>query len=650
MNVVATLKMDLARPEQIPQVFCVQGDTYSRTVVLELLANGTVWTVPEGTSVLISYYKPDGTCGTYTQLPDGPQAWAIDGNLVTIALTPQMLTAAGLVSAQLKLVRGEDTISTFAFQVMVRPGIAPGDDPENYTAWLTAYLPQASDAAVGEYLQISQVDASGRVTGVTGTEIELPPDHTDRILALEGRTLDLENSTGIIPQLGSRITALERSTGEIPNLKNRIISLESRTENISQLENRVLDLESCTESIPQLESRVLDLESSTQIIPQLESRVLDLESCTEIIPQLESRVLELEASYADLEQMDARIGILESGALPYPAEWGPALEACIEEIHSRQEYGGNHSVSFAYFSDNHNNGGCAGALISYVLDKCGMPFSFFCGDMVADENLDDIPSVDRQIRSFNAMMAPIPREKDLRALGEHDFCRVDSNGKIWKFEMCHIYDRFFRRQYCRNQCVIGSDPSFFYVDDSYHKIRFIVLNTLCFTPKLMDDFSLESVGEYGFGQEQIDWLIQEALYFQEDDWGVIFIAHSPLSNQGSSNLRDAHIVHGILSAFVENRTYSDSISGVDSVDVEVDFQDAIRAEFIGWFSGHTHTDSITTLELASEPDTYRVPLNVVTIAADGDNGHAIDFVTIDKDLRTVFLTRLGQGENRSFTY
>ena len=188
------------------------------------------------------------------------------------------------------------------------------------------------------------------------------------------------------------------------------------------------------------------------------------------------------------------------------------------------------------------------------------------------------------------------------------------------------------------------------MNDNIHRIRFIVLNSLYFTPKYNSDSSISNGGNYGFGQDQLDWLINNALYFEDEGWGVIFIAHSPLSNQGDSNLRDAHILRGILSAYLERGFYEDHLLDQESVHVEVDFQDAITADIIGWFSGHTHTDSITTLEMAADPELYSLPLNVVTIASDGNSGHAIDFVTVDKDMRTVFLTRLGSGENRSFTY
>lgn len=648
MNVVTMLKMDLAQPERTQQVFCVQGDTFSRTVAMELLADRKAWQVPEGTSVLISYYRPDGVCGTYAQLPDGTPAWDIRENTVTVTLIPQMLTAAGLVSAQLKLICGEETVSTFAFQIMVRPGFAPGDDPENYVSWLSVYLPQATDADIGQYLQVSQVDASGRVTGLTGKDIVLPPDHSDRIAELEFRTFDLENSTSAIPQLGNRVTAVERSTGEIPNLKNRISELEYQAYEIPQLKDRV---DNTAGDLTRLEGRVQDLENASGAVERLNGRVDALETDMGAMAGLEDRLETVELTADTVVRLDARVTALESNnTSSYPAMWETALEECIDSIWAYQQYNGTSTVTFAYFSDNHNNGGCAGGLISRVMDECSIPFSFYCGDMVSAEALDDIRAVDRQVSSFNAMMAPVPRERDLRALGEHDLIRTDTSGRVWSQTSDEVFDRFFRRQFCRNQCVPGIDGTYFYVDDTFHKIRFVVLDPYIFTQRYQDDGSIRPVTDFGFGQEQIDWLTYEALHFEEEDWAVVFISHCPISGQDPGCIRDAHLVLGILSAFLGKRYYYDHINGADCVNVDVDFQNAVNADLIGWFSGQTHNDSVTTLELSIDPDLYNFPFSVVTIEADGDLGHSIDFVTIDKVQRTVFLTRLGHGESRSFTY
>ena len=193
MNVVTNCKMDLIQPDSGQQIFCVQGDALSRKVALELLADGSPWVIPADVSVLISYFRPDGSCAVYTHLPDGTQAWEITHNVITLDLTPQMLTDVGVVTVQLKLIAGEEVLSTFAFQVLVRPGLSPGSAPEPTVHWLTVYLPQTAGAEPGQYLRIDQVDEQGRVMAVIGADLE------SRLNALE--------------DLADRVTALEEGDG-----------------------------------------------------------------------------------------------------------------------------------------------------------------------------------------------------------------------------------------------------------------------------------------------------------------------------------------------------------------------------------------------------------------------------------------------------
>lgn len=610
MKVVAKRKMDLAQQENAPQIFCVQGDAFSRRVELELVADGAAWLVPEDVSVLITYYRPDGSCGTYTNMPDETPAWEISQNKITVDLTPQMLTVAGLVAVQLKLMAGEETISIFAFQVLVRPGLAPGDSPEHYSNWLSAYLPQASGTAPGQYLQITQVDEEGHVLALAGAELSAIHDHEERLGQLEERTKD-------VGEMDNRISALENTTGAIYQLGNRVTALEKSAVEIQQLGDRITDLE--------------ENAANTQ--------------------QLTDRVAELEGNVENVADLSSRVAALEESAVPYPESWKIDIQDCIRIIRDHQEACGMEGYTFAYFSDHHNHSPYTGAVIAEVMEACGIPFAFFCGDMITDSPLDDPQAVNTQIQQFDTMMRPIPREMHYRALGEHDYCRTDSDGKLWSLRDSQIYNRFFKKQYLSGRCVPGGNGSYFYMDDPLNRMRFIVLNSVWMEQQLDADGSLLIEDGYGFGQEQMDWLINDALHFEDFDWHVIFFAHNALGDPENSDIRDGYLVKGILRAFLNNDVYHGYYEGANSVYIDADYQNDINANIIGWFSGHTHLDSIVTENFSTEAS---IPFSTVTIAAGSETGEdldcVIDFVTIDKNDRTVYLTRLGSGQDRSFSY
>ncbi len=93
----------------------------------------------------------------------------------------------------------------------------------------------------------------------------------------------------------------------------------------------------------------------------------------------------------------------------------------------------------------------------------------------------------------------------------------------------------------------------------------------------------------------------------------------------------------------------------DYAAVDVDFTQVQRAEVVGCFSGHLHRDAlaqvgalhvaVTTCDADLSYDPEEEPRTAGTSAE-----QAIDLVTLNRRTRTVYLTRLGPGRDRSFTY
>ena len=133
MIVTNKIHMDLQHPD-IPQtIHAVQDDRYSRNLEISLYAGDKPWDFPRGASVLIRYSKADNTGGKYNLLPDGTPAWTSNGNILTIALAPQVLTAPGIVMLDIMLYAGEKRISTFPILLKVTGTVGTGQaGSENY--------------------------------------------------------------------------------------------------------------------------------------------------------------------------------------------------------------------------------------------------------------------------------------------------------------------------------------------------------------------------------------------------------------------------------------------------------------------------------------------------------------------------------------
>ena len=163
MPITSTIKMDLLQPGVTPMVDMVQDDKYSREIVFELYSGGIAWCPPDGATILARFSKPDGTGGEYDTLPDGSAAWAISENAISVRLAPQVTTAPGCVQLAVSVIYGLMEVTTFTVRLIVhhKPGYSA--ESEDYVN-ISVFLPQVSEAAVGQFLEVEEVDSGGRIT------------------------------------------------------------------------------------------------------------------------------------------------------------------------------------------------------------------------------------------------------------------------------------------------------------------------------------------------------------------------------------------------------------------------------------------------------------------------------------------------------
>lgn len=168
MNVVSKIVADLTRPNIGARVNAVQGDGNTRLAEITLLCGGVTWTPPEGVEAAIAYMQPGGTKGLYNKLADGTAAISITGNVVTVILAPQMLTASGTVQASLVFNDQQlNRLTTFPFAVSVTSNPAAGaQKTEDYIRlqWLEDKLTDAINTA------LAQAHASGEFDGTNGSD------------------------------------------------------------------------------------------------------------------------------------------------------------------------------------------------------------------------------------------------------------------------------------------------------------------------------------------------------------------------------------------------------------------------------------------------------------------------------------------------
>lgn len=170
MIIINKVNMDLLKHGNIPVVQAVQNDRYSRCLELTLLSEGAAWMIPETAAALIRYSKPDGTKGNYDTLPNGDRAWTAEGNVLTVFLAPQVLSAAGAVQLEVALVEKDVQITTFAILVQVRATAQSGHQSQDYQ-YATGFMPAPEKAEVGQFFRVAAVDPQGRVLRVEAVDL-----------------------------------------------------------------------------------------------------------------------------------------------------------------------------------------------------------------------------------------------------------------------------------------------------------------------------------------------------------------------------------------------------------------------------------------------------------------------------------------------
>ena len=195
MIVTTKLHMDLLESGTVQVIEAVQNDRYCRDLELVLTSGGVPWAVPEGARAVVSYRKSNGKGGDYDALPDGSVAWKAAENVLTVALAPGVLTTPGPVQLWVKLLEGNDQVSTFGVLVNVQEA-AFGliEDGEDYLS-VRGFLPAPVRGAVGQIFRISAVNEKGQVTGITAVDAEglFEEDASDEELLAATYTLTEED-------------------------------------------------------------------------------------------------------------------------------------------------------------------------------------------------------------------------------------------------------------------------------------------------------------------------------------------------------------------------------------------------------------------------------------------------------------------------
>ena len=161
--------------------------------------------------------------------------------------------------------------------------------------------------------------------------------------------------------------------------------------------------------------------------------------------------------------------------------------------------------------------------------------------------------------------------------------------------------------------------------------------------------------------------IANALNFTESDWAIVFFSHHPLQDNSTINpsgSADNYLTAenggtaliGIINAFINNTTFE---YNVGDYNISVDYSNNASNEVIAMISGHTHRDAIakvdsyimlTTTSCSFAYTGYDSNGDAITRASGRPSEMSWDIITIDRDNKYLYATRVGAGQDRTMQY
>ena len=161
LQVTKAINIDLIEKSVKPLIYAKQNDSQTRFIAASLFANGQPFSVPDGVVAMFRAGKPDGTACFYDSNETGTPAITIEGNLVTVELAEQVLTAPGNVQAEINFyTAGGEKLTSFSFAIQVEKSVLTDQEivSSNYYNVLTEQVKAAQDAAQIAHDSVSQVD------------------------------------------------------------------------------------------------------------------------------------------------------------------------------------------------------------------------------------------------------------------------------------------------------------------------------------------------------------------------------------------------------------------------------------------------------------------------------------------------------------
>lgn len=322
----------------------------------------------------------------------------------------------------------------------------------------------------------------------------------------------------------------------------------------------------------------------------------------------------------------------------YPPYYDNYLPGKIETVRDRMKTVGAHGDTFVFVTDTHwgNNRKHSPALVRSVVAQSQIQKVVHGGDVPSAYQTEAqmYEAVRGDVEAWNYAVG----DKLYRIIGNHDIHATDgtdqSNPTYYELTKGEVYGLLMKGQENRvNYNSADLEGMYYYFDNRAQKIRYICLN------------NFETPANAYMSNYQVSW-VGDRLLELENGWSVVFIGHASIIQAQNPAYASYANIRGLITALANKTTFTTSYSRT------FDFTNK-DTNVVGYFCGHHHKDAInvvdnvtyviTTCDGLFQDDGYGRVMNTV-------NEQAFDVISIDTANKHVYLTRIGAGADREFTY
>ncbi len=345
-----------------------------------------------------------------------------------------------------------------------------------------------------------------------------------------------------------------------------------------------------------------------------------------------------------------------------PDYWRPQLEEKIARIHKLQSDAGCESASFAVISDIHviDNAWHSAAVLEEVLRRCAIPYFINAGDTISGAGICSKESLFGDFLDYREAFRAI-EHKCLVVEGNHDPAYSTFEAPryyVQSLTQDELNEHIFRPMTLYPNRTFGHDISYYFADDTVHKMRYVILNAHDAPSQEIDDEGIPKYDKFrlcAVRQEQLSWFANVALDVPSPDWTVTLSTHEVPIAECAMNSQD--LIFGIINAFKNHGKFSGHAEFSDpgyNTAIDVDYTGR-GGNFTLWVGGHTHWDVHGQIEGVNcmcilNDSMHKSAKSEFQKVRGTDTEQAFDVFTVDKRRRKIFVTRIGAGVDRVLDY